>query len=537
MKVAFSGQMKEIDRLTIEEIGIPGVVLMENAGREVVSALADRFDDLHTCRVIVCVGPGNNGGDGFVIARHLWNRGADVLIRAVQSDRAISGDANIHAQVCRNMGIPMETISDIDDIRNLDSVLHDSDIIIDALFGTGLKTAVTGLYARVITSINDSDAFVVSVDIPSGLAADSSRLTGPVVSADLTVTFGLPKPALVLYPAAHTAGHVVVADISIPDTVIDSVNLTGDILTPYHFPAFFTPRPLDAHKGRLGHLLVIAGSPGKTGAAILATRAAARSGTGLVSAAVPGPLNSILESSLIEPMTIPLPGPSSVFHPDHIPHLKQALIGKSSVLIGPGIGTDPLTAEFLKLFLPLVDVPLILDADALNIMASSSGPWQSPRGPRILTPHPGEFSRLTDHPVDVLLDDPLDIVTDYAVTNQCILVFKTARTVIAHPDGRFLINAVGNPGLATGGSGDILSGLIAGLAARMLLPDQAVSAGVFWHGLAADRTASIRGQEEMLAGDILDHLAEARHVMTDHPEIFNGTMIPYPDIDSFLDYP
>ncbi|MCD4653388.1 NAD(P)H-hydrate dehydratase, partial [bacterium] len=528
-------EMREIDRRTIEETGIPGVVLMENAGKETVCAIDDYFPDLHARQVVIFCGKGNNGGDGFVISRHLWNRGCNVIILLLTNLDNLKGDARINAMIARNMSIPVIEIIDLDKLRNMQDAIEKADIVIDALLGTGLKKHAETLFAEAINQINNTDAFIVSVDIPSGLAANSCQIIGPAVSADLTVTYGLPKPALLLYPAATHAGQVIVADISIPQKNIDSLDIHGEILSPHNFPAFFSPRSPDSHKGRFGHLLILAGSPGKTGAAILAAKASARSGAGLVTVAVPETLNPILETNLTEIMTLPLTGPHQHFHPDHLDVLRKALVGKSAVLIGPGIGTNEMTVKCLKMLIQDIDIPLILDADALNIIASTPGPWFKTGVPTVITPHPGEFSRLTKTSMDLLIKNQLVMVTEFAKANLCTVVFKTARTLVAFPDGHYLINTTGNAGMASGGSGDILAGMIAGLTAQNIVPEQATSAVVFWHGLSGDVTAHLKGEEEMLASDTLDFMFMARRLMINNPEHFNGVFTPYANFERIQD--
>ncbi len=534
MKIAYSSQMRELDRLTIEETGIPAEVLMENAGREVVAVLIDRFPSLINLSVTILCGPGNNGGDGFVIARHLINRGGDCCVFLFGKKENQTGAARIHAEIASNMEIPIIEIASETDLELVLETVLKADLIVDSLFGTGLHRPLGSIYSKLIQTVNDSDAAIVSVDLPSGLSSDSCVPIGPTIHADITVTFGLPKPALILYPTAEYAGQVVVADISIPRTNVEKLDIQGNILTPYQFPALFQPRAADCHKGTLGHLLIIAGSPGKTGAAILSATAAARAGSGLVTLAIPEPLNLIAETRLTEVMSLPLPGLSTHFCPEHIPALLAALPGKSAVLIGPGLGTHRATADFLRAIMQEVDIPLILDADALNIISASAGPWFSGKIPRVLTPHPGEFCRLTDSSMQSLMQNPIDIVTDYATSTSSIVVLKTARTIIAFPDGRYYLNITGNPGLATGGTGDVLAGMISGLAARFLCTEQASTAGVFWHGLTGDITAYFKGEEEMLAGDLFEFMADARLLLSENVDFFNGVHIPYPDIDFML---
>lgn len=531
MRIAFSDQMREIDRYTIEKTGIPGIVLMENAGRETVNRLRLYFDDLPGRKIAVFCGKGNNGGDGYVIARHLWNLGCDVSIGAMSACDDLNGDARTNAEVAVRMGIPVQELTGEDGQSVLSDLLEDPDIVIDALLGTGTTGPARGLYAGVIDEINESDAFIVSVDVPSGLLADSPAIHGPTVSADLTVTYGLPKPGLLLYPAAEKAGQLCVVDISIPSENIDLMQLPNAILTPDHFPDFFAPRLLTTHKGRQGHLLIIAGSPGKTGAALLAAKAAARAGPGLVTLAIPAPLNGIAESLCEEIMTLPLSGESDVLHPDHFQQIVSALPGKTSVLMGPGIGTCKDTCRLLMQLLPEITVPLVIDADALNIIAENGIGLLRKASPVAITPHPGEFSRLTGLSVQDLLQRQLHLVPEFARRYDCTVVLKTARTLVSAPSGNTLVNITGNPGLATGGTGDVLAGLISGLMARHLVPVHAVSAGVFWHGLSGDLAVESIGEFELLAGDLLGFLGEARQIVTDFPDVFSGEFSPYPDIE------
>jgi ADP-dependent NAD(P)H-hydrate dehydratase / NAD(P)H-hydrate epimerase len=526
MKIADSYHMRELDRMTIEDTGIPGEVLMENAGQAVFRTLSEEIEDLHHHRIVILCGPGNNGGDGFVTARYLANNACEPTVILAGEHTGLRGACRIHADAAVNTGIRVHEIHDTT-LQVAQEWIHDADIIIDALFGTGVNRPLDGPFLSLVSAVNDSDAYVVSVDIPSGMSADTGQLIGPCIHADQTVTFGLPKPALILYPPAACAGRISVADISIPVSNIQKMNLPGDILTPDHFPVFFAPREPDTHKGRLGHLLIIAGSPGKTGAAILSARAAARAGAGLVTVAIPQPLNGILESNLIEVMTLPMPGTASHFTPEHVKTIHDALSGKTAVLAGPGIGTHPETAEFLRCLCPGIRQPLILDADALNCIAADPEPFFPTGQARVLTPHPGEFSRLTGLPVEDIFRKQIETVTGYASGKKSIVVFKTARTIIASPDNTYRINITGNPGLASGGSGDVLAGLISGLAAQNIDLIQAAGAGVFWHGLTADITAALHGENEMLAGDLPGHLAEAREIIAHHKELFNGRHIPY----------
>ncbi len=528
MKIASADQMREMDRLAIEEIRIPGIVLMENAGREAVGVLETCLGDLLDDNIVVVAGKGNNGGDGFVIARHLRNHGAQVMVVLLGRCSDLSGDAHVNARICENMNIPIIESADEKDLDRLECELLNADIIIDAMFGTGLSKPAKGRFQTAIEMINKADAYVMSVDIPSGLSADSPEISGPAVWADFTVTFGLPKPALLLYPAAECAGQIFVVDISIPAEMDNKPCIKGTIIDPYGVTTILAPRDPNTHKGSYGHLLVLAGSPGKTGAAVLAGESALRAGSGLVTIGVPESLNSIFEIKLTEVMTEPLPSrDGKTLDTTSLPAIKSLAEGKSAVLIGPGIGLNPETGNLILSLIRTLTIPVILDADALTLLSREEDPWSGVTAPLILTPHPGEMSRLTGVTTSDLIPRQLEIVPDFASRTGTCVVFKTARTLIAATDGSWTLNITGNPGLASGGSGDVLAGLIGGILARGFSPLQSAACGVFWHGLAADIAVTDIGEHELIAGDILDYLIDARKMVTNHPEYFDGAVIPY----------
>ncbi len=529
MKIATADQMRELDRQSIETVRIPGVILMENAGKETIDILEFVFDNLSDYHFTIIAGKGNNGGDGFVVARHLWNRQADVGVILIGTLDDLRGDARINAEIVERMGIPIMEVFDWND--DLDNILHQSDIIIDAIFGTGLSKPATGIYLSAIRAINQSESYVVSLDIPSGIFADHPDVIGESVRANLTVTFGLPKPALLLFPAAAYAGQVIVADISIPRELIDSYPIAGHILTPYDFPTLFQERMVDTHKGSYGHLLIIAGSPGKTGAAALAGIAGLRAGAGLVTVAVPDQFHSILAVKLTEVMTAPIPsGNGQYFDLTSMPTIESLLHGKSAVLIGPGLGTNPDTIAFIQTLIPQIDLPLIIDADGLNCLANTPHSWRRKKHPLIITPHPGEMSRLVRKTTAETLSQQLDIVNQYALESGAYVVFKTARTLIATPAGDWFVNITGNPGLASGGTGDVLAGLIAGYVTQGFNAQESTLGGVFLHGLAGDLAATELGEPHMIASDILAHLQHAKTSISRRTEIFDGRMIPPLDL-------
>lgn len=526
--IASTGQMRDLDSTAIRDYGIPGAVLMENAGRETVRIMEICLPALDAGLVTIVAGKGNNGGDGFVTARHLHNRNVPVEVVLLGKLEELKGDARLNADIAARMGIP---VTEIREATGLEDVIWQSDVIVDAIFGTGLTKPAGGLYARAVEAINDSDAFVVSIDIPSGLNADTPAVTGPAVRADLTVTYGLTKPALVLFPSAEYAGQVVVVDISLPRPAVERAGLPGELITPYLFPGVFRERSRNSHKGHFGHLLIVAGSPGKTGAAVLAARAALRGGSGLVTLAACERLNSIFEMKLTEAMTALVPGHQDQwFDSSSLDAVLKLAESKSAVLIGPGIGMLPGTGEFVRSLTAELNIPVVIDADGLNLLAGSPPPWNRHGRPVIATPHPGEMSRLTGMSVRDLLADPVLHGTAFASTHSLTAVFKTARSMVFLPDGRWGVNITGNPGLATGGSGDVLAGLIAGYLAQGHSPAVSATAGVFIHGLAADLAAADIGEPELIPGDLLDYLGPARTTAESQPSLFTGEWVPYPDI-------
>ncbi len=510
MKIATAKEMKEIDRRTIEEVGIPGVVLMENAGLRVIEALENNFENLEDYRIAIFCGKGNNGGDGFVVARHLINRGCDIRVFLVGEMDKLKGDAKINANILANMDFIIEEIKSEDDLKNIETELLDYHIIIDALFGTGLSKPVSGIYEKVIEIINNSNAFIVAIDIPSGLYADSGTIPGPCIMADLTVTFGLPKICHFTYPAAKYVGEVIIGDISIPNKIIEEMNINLELLDEFCLSPLIIPREKDAHKGKFGHLLVLAGSPGKTGAAAMAAEAAVRIGAGLVTVGVPESLNPILEVKLTEAMTLPLPETN-----EHTLSLKafepimEFLNKANAIALGPGISTNQETKQLVTKIIQEAKVPMVIDADGINCLVGNLNifynNFQSPP-PIAITPHPGEMARLLNTTTKDIQNDRLGVVREFVRKYKIYIALKGAYTVIGTPENKFYINPTGNPALACGGSGDILTGLIGGLLACGYSIDTALIMGVFLHGACADFLVNYRSEWFIKPTDLLDVL-------------------------------
>ncbi len=496
MKIAMAAEMQQLDRRTIDEYGIPGIVLMENAGHGTVTFMTRELGSFAGKTVVLFIGPGNNGGDGLVIARRILQGGGYPFLLFALPPERLKGDAAINALIVNNLKCDSIVLADSFDRDEITMAIvrrhgkHPVVCLVDALFGTGLGREITGHMARIVALINDlHDEFdwpVVAVDLPSGLDADSGRILGTAARADLTATYGLAKPAHYLN-GGDDIGRLEIVDIGIPAAVVHQSALKGEVLTPA-VATRLPKRSIDSHKGSHGHLLVLAGSTGKTGAAILSCTAALHSGCGLVTAAVPHDLNAIFEQTLIEAMTIALPCSTGCLSMEDSALIFDTLTGKTAVVLGPGLGTGPETGELVVHLYRNVPLPMVVDADALNILSEHKDILAEPGGPRVLTPHPGEMARLTDQPTRDIQGNRItaagSLCTDS--TEQVITVLKGAGTIIADNQGSWAVNPTGNQGMATGGMGDVLAGLIGSLLARGLSPWDAACTGVFLHGLAAD---------------------------------------------------
>jgi hydroxyethylthiazole kinase-like uncharacterized protein yjeF len=510
MKVLTSAQMREIDRKAMEEVGLPGPVLMENAGLRVAAALRGLFPDIRGGRIVVVAGRGNNGGDGLVAARHLQSLGYEVEILLLAKVQELKGDALLNARICRNMGLLLREAAGPQDWGAAAKTLHGARVIVDAIFGTGLVKPAEGLYARAIQDINKAKAFKLSIDIPSGLSSDTFRLIGPAVKADLTVALAAPKVGHVLPPAEDMVGELLIADIGIPRALFDDKSLTLEMVDDKAVIPLFGRRKRETHKGTYGHLLIISGSLGKTGAAVMAGRAALKMGAGLVTVATASSCLPLVTRSMPELMTEPLAETKEkTIAAEAVGRAVELCRGKDGLVLGPGLSTHPSTSRFVGELLARVKLPVVIDADGLNILAENQGLLSKIPRPAILTPHPGEFGRFLGLAAAAVLDQRLDLVREFAKKHDLILVLKGHRTLTAVPDGRTFINSTGNPGLATGGSGDVLSGMIGSQLVQEKEAWKAALSAVYAHGLAGDLAAQKLSQKALTATDIIRFLPAA----------------------------
>ncbi|MEW5736564.1 MAG: NAD(P)H-hydrate dehydratase [Thermodesulfobacteriota bacterium] len=504
-----ASEMRELDRATIEDFGLPGLTLMENAARGAVEVLAGLVPDLSQRKVAVFAGKGNNGGDGYVMARTLVNRGVAATVYLLARPSEIRGDAAVNLALLHKMDVPVRELPDLESFSAKIPEMDGHDVIVDAILGTGISTPVRGLFGRAVEYINSRNAFRFAVDVPSGLFSDTGE--APLcVKADATATFGFAKIGCFQHPGAERTGRLSVLDIGIPRFLTERNPPGAVLLTHSWASSILQQRKPDAHKGDTGHALVVAGSPGKTGAAALCAISALRAGAGLVTLCGPVSLLPVFEGLVREAMTAPLAeNLSCALDIDALPALQDLCRQKKALAIGPGIGTEDETKSLVRAFVPLAECPLVIDADGLNCLAGESEVLRRARAPLILTPHPGEMSRLTGLSTSDIQKDRVSVARGFAVENGVIVVLKGAGTVIASPDGRVAVNSTGNPGMAAGGMGDVLTGIIVGLAAQGYSPEAAARLGVFLHGLAADRLSESRGPFGYLAGEVAEELPSA----------------------------
>lgn len=519
--VLTAAQMREADRRTIEDSGLLGVVLMENAGAAVARVVRERYPA--AVRPLVLCGKGNNGGDGFVVARRLLDLRPTTCLLGRRDQ--VRGDAATHLAALERSGGVVAEVADEADWGRSKAAVWQAGLIVDALLGTGLRQEPSGLMAEAIGDVAraaDHGTPIVAVDLPSGLPSDTGEVAWPTVRASVTVTFAAPKHGHVMPPACNRVGELVVAGIGITAETV--AGCAGDLflLEAQDAARAFPARPPDAHKGTYGHLLIVAGAVGKTGAAILAATGALRSGVGLVTVATPEPALALVAAGRPEVMTEPLPvSPSGDLTPEALERALALASTRDAAVIGPGLGQGAGTRAFVREFVKRCPVPLLVDADGLNSLAPSEregGALDALRrdAATVLTPHPGEMARLAGVGTADVQRARLDLARRLAQDTGALVVLKGQRTLVCRPDGRTAVNPTGNPGMATGGTGDVLAGIVGALLARHDAWT-AATAGVYLHGLAGDYGAERLGQESLLAGDVAGALPDAIRAVGGRP--------------------
>jgi hydroxyethylthiazole kinase-like uncharacterized protein yjeF len=520
MKILTAAEMREVDRLTTKRYSVPSLTLMENAGKSVADFIASRFPDFKRHPIVILCGKGNNGGDGFVVARHLLKMGADVQTYLIGDPREVKGDAATNLK--RWKTVSGKLLVDRAGKPIVPAEFGDDAIVVDALLGTGVRGPVEGRLAEVIATVNrhKPGCVVVTVDIPSGLPADTGEISGPVVVADYTVTFTAPKPGLLLGASSRHVGEVLVRQIGSPPDLIEELG-KGNLRwsEPAEFARFAAQRKPEGNKGDYGHALIVAGSVGKSGAAVLASWAALRAGAGLVTVATPEPVLPIVAAHTPEIMTEPLAATraGTISERSLEGNLFATLLkGKRALAIGPGLTTQEETQAFVRTVVKFQsDVPVVLDADGLNAFAGRASELKDRKGPLVLTPHPGEMARLTGRTIAEIQANRVEIALKAAADWNAIVVLKGHHTVIAAPSGFAYMNSTGNPGMGTGGTGDILTGMLAGLTAQYARNSDAtglarlVAFGVYLHGLAGDIPYAENSGAPLMASDLIRAIPRA----------------------------
>ncbi len=510
MKILTTEQMRNVDRRTIREFGIPGMVLMENAGTQVVDTLLERYPDCDPDGVLVLCGKGNNGGDGLVAARHLLGQGIKPRVVLLARAADLQGDAAAQLAIVEKIGLAIVEVPDQTAWDEFRKGLGQFEVIVDAILGTGLQGPVKGFLAAVFSDLNEAPADILAVDIPSGLSGGTSEIVGPSVRADITVAFACPKIPHIFPPAEDLVGEVSVADIGIPEAAVRAEEVSLNLIDEEDLEELMPERDPESHKGQFGHVLVVAGSVGKSGAARMVAEGALRAGAGLVTTATPVSAQATVGSNLMEMMTEGLPETSEgTLSANAVTRVQKLQDGKKVLTVGPGLSMAGETQAAIREIVNNTKLPVILDADGLNAFAGNPQELSGKARPLVITPHPGEMGRLLQISPSEVQGDRLAICRQFAVDHQCYVILKGYRTLLGTPEGQVYVNPTGNPGMATAGSGDVLTGILSGLVAQGIPMFSASLLAVFLHGLAADLAAEQMGEICLMAGDILDFLPDA----------------------------
>ncbi len=487
MQMATPIEINKLDQLAMEKYKIPGILLMENAALSIVAKATEMLVNAPTgSKTVIIAGKGNNGGDAYATARHLIQKGYPVITISIVQRNMITGEANTYLQILESIGAPVFFASNEEELKGVSVFLKEAFLIVDGIFGTGFHGNVSGFYKSLIQIINESNGKVLSIDIPSGVNGENGQIGGIAVKADETVTFSLPKPGLMQYPGAGFAGRITVSDISIPAAAIKELRLDGELSEADMLHDFIPERAVNSHKNTFGKVLIITGSTGMTGAGALAARAAFKTGSGMVYLAVPESLSPIYGATIPEAIIIPLKDVNGLITDYNLDMLLYKTKSCNSIVIGPGLSSEELVAEWVKPFVSECRKPMVIDADALNIIARETDVFKKRQGHTVITPHPGEFSRLTELSVDEIQQNRIKTSLEYSRKWNVTVVLKGAGTVIANPCGKYFINTAGNPVLAVAGSGDVLAGITGSLIGQGVKHDEAAVLGAYIHGRCGD---------------------------------------------------
>lgn len=508
IKVLGSAQMQACDRAAVEEYRIPGALLMENAGVQVLDALYELGGGAAPLSTAVVCGRGNNGGDGFVVARQLHNLGHEAVVYLLGPADDLGGDARLNYEIATAFGVPVVPLAE-DELDSLEATLARFEWIVDGLLGTGIRGAAREDAAAVIRAVNAAGTPVLAIDLPSGLQADRGAVEGDAVRATATVCLAALKPCHVLAPATEYCGEISVAEISIPAPLIEQADAVLQLIEPADVLAALPERAVDSHKGTHGRVLIVGGAPGTAGAAALAARGALRGGAGLVDVACPDSVYDVVGAAAPEALVHPLPTDENGLLTAGTDVLAPLVEQATAVVVGPGLGTAERAGEIARYLVAEASVPLVLDADGLNVLGEDLSALRAARGARVLTPHPGEAARLLGcSPAEVQADRPAALAR-LVEASGAVVVLKGFRTLIGAPGAPVVVNPTGNPGMATGGTGDVLAGLIGALLAQQVDPWRAAWVAAWLHGAAGDRTAVDGAEMALTAGDVAEALPAA----------------------------
>lgn len=508
MKLVSSAEMRIMYDLSFSKYGVPTIVLMENSGKNIADEILN-IDMKLEAFTILC-GTGHNGGIGFVVARHLQNLGYKVVVFVIGNPKNLSGDSRINFDILRNLDIQLENISDHNGVVKLEKMIMKTGFVVDAIHGVDEVRDITPVFESVINTVNASSNFTISSDVPTGIDGDSGWIDKIAIKANKTVALALPKYGNIMFPGATYNGELVVKGICIPKKAVMDMKLKNSIIVGDFARSIMPSRNRDSHKGDYGKANVIAGSSGLTGAAILTCRAALRSGLGLLKLYIPESLNILITTSVPEAVTVPLQEMrKGVIGINHINRIIEDANQVNVLAIGPGCGNTSELSETIRRVILEVEKPVVIDADGLNALAKNVKWLSEKKATIVLTPHPGEMARLSNYTTEEINARPIEIAREFAINSSVVLVLKGSRTVVALPNGHVYVNVNGNPGMATAGSGDVLTGIITGLIGQGVDAENAAILGVYLHGLSGDHMAEIEGEHGLLAGDLVSGLTHA----------------------------
>lgn len=508
MKVATGEIMRAIDKSATEEFNIPSILLMENAALSVVSVINNCVKNILRPNIVIVAGKGNNGGDGFCIARHLYQKNMNVNIIFIGDINDVSGDALINLNIAKALDIPLTIIKSENEMMSVNKLISSADITVDAILGTGISGATRGVIKQIIHIINKNSKYTIAVDIPSGIKSETGNIEGEVIKANKTITFGLIKQGLLLYPAKEYVGELILVDIGIPKQVIENINITTNILEPSDIIQLMPQRIPRSNKGTYGKLMVIGGSKEMTGAPILTCKSAYKTGVGLVNLVAPEEVINTARCNIIENINTTLPSDNGKVCLESFSYIKDIINKVDAIAIGPGLGQGEEVTKFVCELLHNTTVPVVIDADGLNAVSNDLGIFKTSKSQIIITPHPGEMSRLTGISINDILCNTIEVVRDFSKKYNVITLLKDARTIIGNSQNEIYINTTGNSSMAKAGSGDVLTGIIGALLAQGVQPFISATLGAYIHGKAGEKASQKLGLYSVTASNLCDFIIQ-----------------------------